>query len=133
MQGRADSRKNCFDLNQFYDNLSRIESSLGKAPTRPLTPSHSKNNNPRPKEDEPHNHLAAFKKELHAKTLTKAKIKLDQPYERLRIAPSGLHEEVSNTSDTFKLSELHTRKASEDPFERVRNKLLSWKNQSRKA
>lgn len=47
--------------------------------------------------------------------------------------PPRNSEDVSNTSDTFKQTEQYGRQTNEDPFERVRSKLLSWKNETKKA
>lgn len=62
-QGRADSRNVSFNLDRFYQDLQRVESSLGKGESR-------KTSNPsrhEPTIEEKSKALSTFKKELHKK------------------------------------------------------------------
>ena len=71
------SRKSSFNLDRFYQDLQRVESSLGRSDVRktvnsPLVKEAVREEKPKP--------LAIFKRELSRKELAKTKINLDMPY-----------------------------------------------------
>lgn len=71
--------------------------------------------------------MANFKKELHNKGLIKGKIKLDQPYDKLK----GTHNDGLDVSDDFKLLEKPSKEYEEDPYEKMKSKLLSWNSEEK--
>jgi hypothetical protein len=69
-----------------------------------MSNSTTKNSRLRAAEDDRQKNLSNFKKELHNKGLIKGKIKIDQPYERVKIERVSSYEDGLNVSDTFKFS-----------------------------
>ena len=127
---RTETRKAGFDLDKFYDNLNRIEHSLGKPAPRASTSSLSKPTVFKPIENDRVNNFAGFKKDLHSKGLAKGKIKLERPYEKVKMSQATEYEEALDMSDNPILSE-QSQELTEDPFERVRTKLQGWKREDR--
>lgn len=127
-QGRRETRTDNFDIGRFYENLHRIENSLGKTAPRNTASSLNKQPIHKPAEDDRIQNWNNFKRDLNNKNLTKAKIKLEQPYEKIKIKHTTQNEESLNASDNFKFLDEQSNAITEDPFEKVRNKLLSWKS-----
>lgn len=90
------SRKSSFNLDRFYQELQRAESSLGKPEARRTLNSPLVKDAVREEKSKP---LAAFKKELKSKELAKTKINLDLPYEQLRHTPT-------HVTSNYRFSEL---------------------------
>ena len=93
------SRKSSFNLDRFYQDLQRVESSLGKTDFRKTV------NSPLVKEAnrEEKKPLAAFKKELNRKELAKTKINLDIPHEQFRV---NRPEHKQDSKSNYRFSEL---------------------------
>ncbi len=72
------SRKSSFNLDRFYQDLQRVESSLGRGDSRKTA------NSPLVKElpqrEDKTKPFAAFKRDLNRKELAKTRINLDMPY-----------------------------------------------------
>lgn len=109
------SRKSSFNLDRFYQDLQRVESSLGRGDTRKTA------NSPLPKEqplrEDRSKPLAAFKRDLPRKELAKTKINLDMPYEHLKHAP--LPREDPKPSH-YRFSELSGESREGDAYSNVR-------------
>lgn len=131
-QGRRETRTDNFDIGRFYENLHRIENSLGKTAPRNTVSSLNKQPIHKPAEDDRIQNWNNFKRDLNNKNLTKAKIKLEQPYEKIKIKHTTQNEESLNASDNLKFLDEQSNEIPEDPFEKVRNKLLSWKSEEKK-
>ena len=118
---RPDARNASFNLDRFYQDLQRVESSLGKDGAR-------KTFNPvrhEPSQAEKAKALGSFKKELHKKELAKTKINLDAPYDH----PKPSKQEASEKGQ-YRFSELSNHEEKEvSAYDHIREKLQRWKKE----
>jgi hypothetical protein len=118
------SRKSSFNLDRFYQDLQRVESSLGRGDPRKTA------NSPLLKEPPPRDDrskpLAAFKRDLNRKELAKTKINLDLPYEHLKHVPPPRED---TKPSHYRLSELSGESREGDAYSNVRQRLMCWRRE----
>ena len=116
---KVDPKKLNFNLSKFYEDLQRVQSSLGKTQNRKISnsPAYKENNQ---KLEEKTKALNAYKKELNRKELTKTRINLDMPYEKLKYTQKQMrnNEQVSE----IRFSE-HSSHMENDHYESIKSRL----------